>query len=126
MIKCGVVFAQTNAESERSLSINAQVVTSERSALGEGKITGLHTVKAVRFYDQVNRQPEKLGITKELKRSVRSAHTTYQAQLKAEKLEDERNREEAEQKNKQTVNVTTMMLDTTMTKRDKTMQSWRK
>ena len=58
MIKCGVVFAQTNAEFERSLSINAQVVTSERSALGEGKITGLHTVKAVRFYDQVNRQPE--------------------------------------------------------------------
>ena len=53
MIKCGVVFAQTNAESERSLSINAQVVTSERSAVGEEKITGLHTVKAVRFSDQV-------------------------------------------------------------------------
>ena len=73
-----------NSESERSLSINAEVVTSERSAPREVKITSLHIVKAVRFYDQVNRQPEKLGITKELKRSVRSAHTTYQAQLKAE------------------------------------------
>ena len=36
---------------------------------------------------------------KELKKSVWLAHATYQAQLKAEKLEDERKREEAEQKN---------------------------
>ena len=35
VIKSGLVFAQTNAEFERSLSINARVVTSERSALGE-------------------------------------------------------------------------------------------
>lgn len=86
MIKSGLVFAQTNAESERSLSINARVVTSERSALGEVTITGLRTVKeAVRFYDPVNGQPENLAITKELKRSVRLAHTAYQAQLKRKK-----------------------------------------
>ena len=55
VIKSGLVFASTNAESERSLSINATVVSSERSALGEKTITGLHTVKeAVRFYDPVN------------------------------------------------------------------------
>ena len=99
VIKSGLVFAQTNAESERSLSINARVVTSERSALGEVTITGLRTVKeAVRFYDPVNGQPENIAITKELKRSVRLAHIAYQARLKAEKLEDERKREEAEQK----------------------------
>lgn len=86
VIKSGLVFAQTNAESERSLSINARVVTSERSALGEVTITGLRTVKeAVRFYDPVNGQPENLAITKELKRSVRLAHTAYQAQLKRKK-----------------------------------------
>ena len=63
-------------------------------------ITGLHTVKeAVRSYDPVNGQPENIAITKELKRSVRLAHTTYHAQMKTEKLEDERKREEAEQKN---------------------------
>lgn len=88
MIKSGLVIAQTNAESERSLLINARVVTSERSALGEVTITGLCTVKeAVRFYDPVNAQPENIAITKELKRS--------------EKLEDERKREEAEQKMKE-------------------------
>ena len=71
VIKSGLVFAQTNGESERSLSINARVVTSERSALGEVTITGLCTVKeAVRFCDPVNGQPENIVITRELKRSV--------------------------------------------------------
>ena len=78
------------------------MVTSERSALGEVTITGLRTVKeAVRFYDPVNGQPENIAITKELKKSVRLAHTAYQARLKAEKLEEERKREEAEQKKKE-------------------------
>ena len=99
VIKSGLVFAQTNAESERSLSINARVVTSERSALGEETITGLRTVKeAVRFYDPANGQPEDIAITKELKRS---AHTAHRARLKAEKLEDERKRDETEQKKKE-------------------------
>jgi len=99
VIKSGLPLAQTNAECERILSINAIVVTSKRSALGEVTITGLRTVKeAVRFYDPVNGQPENIAIAKELKRSVRSAHTAYQARLKAEKLEVERKREEAEQK----------------------------
>ena len=63
-------------------------------------MTGLRTVKgAVRFYDPVSGGPENIAITKELKRSVRSAHTAYR--LKAEKLEDERKREEAEQKKKE-------------------------
>ena len=74
------------------------MVSTERS-LREVTITGLCTVKEpVRFYDPVNGQPENIAITKELKRSVRFAHTTYQALRKAEKLEDERKREEADQK----------------------------
>ena len=53
-------------------------------------ITGLRTVKeAVTFYDPVNGQPENIAITKELKRSLRSAHTAYQARLKAEEGEEE-------------------------------------
>ena len=88
--------------SERSLSINARVVTSDRSALGEVTITGLHTVKdAVRFYDPMNGRPENIAITKELKRSVRSGHTAYQVRLKEEKLAEEKNKEKAEQKIKE-------------------------
>ena len=91
VIKSGLLFDQKNADSERSLSINARVVTSERSALGEVTITGLRTAKeeAVRFYDPFNGKPENIAITKELKRSVRSAHTTYQERLNAGKVEDE-------------------------------------
>ena len=99
VIRSGLVLAQTNAESQRSLSINARVVTSDKSALGKVTITGLRSVKeAVRFYDPVNGQPENIAITKDLNRSVRSAHTAYQARLKAERQEEERKREEAEQK----------------------------
>lgn len=66
------------------------MVTSERSALEEVTITGLRTVKeAVRFYDPVNGQPEIIAITKELKRSVRLAHTAYQTRLKARRGEEE-------------------------------------
>ena len=55
VIKSGLVFTSANVKSERSLSINATVVSSERSAIGEETITGLYTVKeAVRFYDPVN------------------------------------------------------------------------
>ena len=63
-----------NAESERSLSINARVVTKERCALGDTTICGLRAVKdAVRFYDPVGTQPEKIPVTKAMKAYVRSA-----------------------------------------------------
>ena len=77
MIKSGLVFAQTNAEPERSLA----VVTSERSAL-EGSVNyrSAHCKGgSLVNYDPVNGQPENIAITKELKRSVQSAHTAYQA-----------------------------------------------
>ena len=54
VIKSALVLAQTNAESERSLSINARIVTQERASLGENAIVGLHVLKdTVNFYDPV-------------------------------------------------------------------------
>ena len=104
-----IIIIITNAESERSLSINARVVTKERASLGESAIVGLRLVKeAVRFHDPVNFAPENIPITKELKLSVRSAHATYQLRLEEEKVEfqkrkDEmkRKREEIDQKEKE-------------------------
>ena len=50
MIKSALVLAETNAESERSLSINARIVTQEGASLGEKTIAGLHVLKdAVRL-----------------------------------------------------------------------------
>ena len=40
VIKYALVLAQTNAESERSLSINPRIVTQERASLGEKTVLG--------------------------------------------------------------------------------------
>ena len=78
VIKSALVLEQTNAECEHSLSINAGVVTSDRPFLSNMTIVGTHVVKeAVRFYDPVSNQPEKIIIIKELRRQVRSAHALY-------------------------------------------------
>ena len=65
VIKSALVLAQTNAESERSLSVNARIVSKYRASLGEKKtIVGLHVVKeAVRFYDPVHSRVEMIPIT---------------------------------------------------------------
>ena len=41
VIKSALVLAQTNAESERSLSVNARIVKKDRASLGEKTILGL-------------------------------------------------------------------------------------
>ena len=52
VVKSGLVLAQMDAESERSLSVNARIVTLERTLLGERTIVGLRAVKdAVKFHD---------------------------------------------------------------------------
>ena len=95
VIKSGLVLAQTNAESEHSLSVNARIVTKDRALLGEKTILGLHVIKdAVRFYDPELSRPQMIPVTEELKRSVRQAHSAYRDCLEKEKKEEERKREE--------------------------------
>ena len=77
--------------------MNARVVTQDSTLLNEETIVGLRFVKeAVRFSDPIYHQPEKIVITEELKRSVRSAHGTYQDWLLKDQEEQERQKEEAE------------------------------
>ena len=53
--KSALVLAQTNADSEHNLSVNARIITDDRSLLGEKTIIDLHIVKeAVRFFDPVS------------------------------------------------------------------------
>ena len=54
--------------------------------------------EAVRLSDPIYHQPEKIVITEELKRSVRSAHGAYQDQLLTDQEEQERQTEEAEKR----------------------------
>ena len=99
VVKSGLVLAQVNAESERSLSVNARVVTKERAQLGEQTIIGLRTVKeAVSFYDPVSCCPEKIPVTASLKSAVRRSHAAYQDRLERER-EQERARKQKEEEN---------------------------
>ena len=94
LIKSGLVLAQTNAESECSLSVNARIVTKDRALLGEKTIVGLHVIKnAGRFYDPELSRPQMIPFTEELKMPVRQAHSAYR-----DHLEKERKREEARKK----------------------------
>ena len=45
LVKSCLVLAHANADSERSLSVNARVVTKERSRFGEQTIVGLRLLK---------------------------------------------------------------------------------
>ena len=91
IVKSALILGQTNAESECSLSVNARVVTQDRSLLNE-------ETEAVQFHDPIAHQPEKIVITEELKRYVRSAYASYQEWLKREQEEKEREKEEAEKR----------------------------
>ena len=42
---------------------------------------------AVKFHDPVNCRPEKIPVTKEMRKSVRLAHSAYKARLDQEKEE---------------------------------------
>ncbi|KAK2170577.1 hypothetical protein LSH36_2g16050 [Paralvinella palmiformis] len=71
VVKAGFILAQTNAESDRSLSINTGVFTKDRRLLGELTIIDLHAGKqAVCFHDPADHNHRTFPVTKDLKLSV--------------------------------------------------------
>ena len=95
VVKTALVLCQNNADSERSLSVNGRIVTKDRPLLGEQTIVGLHAVKdAVKYFDPVHNRPEMVPLSKELKRSVRQAHSAYKERLQKEKEQEEKKKEE--------------------------------
>ena len=95
VVKSALILTQTNAESERSLSVNARIVAQDRASLSERTIIFLHIVKeAVRFFDPVSMQPEHIPVDAKLKQAVRSANASYKERLQREKeLERKKNKE---------------------------------
>ena len=75
----------------------------ERQSCNEGKIkiwgTGHCRLKdAVKFHDPVNCRPEKIPVTKEMRKSVHLAHSAYKARLDEEKEEKKKELEETKRK----------------------------
>ena len=97
VIKSALTLGQTNAESECSLSVNAAIVTQERTLLSENTIIGLRVVKeAVRFFDPVSNQPEKIAITDDLRRFFRNARAACKERLEREREDEDKKRQEVQ------------------------------
>ena len=100
VIKSALTLVQANADSEHSLSVNAQIVTENRASLWEKTIVGLHVLRgAVQFCDPVGCRPELLKISLALKQAVKSSHTSYKKQRERKKeIRKKKEEEELRQK----------------------------
>ena len=94
VIKSVLVLGKTNADSERSLSVNARIVTEGRTLLNERTIIGLHVVKdGVKFFDPVSNRPEKIIITKDKCTSVKICPCSIQGKIRERKRGERRTNE---------------------------------
>ena len=89
MVKCALALCHSNADVERSLSINKKVVTKQNTKMMGSTITGLRAVKtAVQDFEGVDKVP----VTKEMVKIIQQAHALYQEELRKEK-EDEKQKQ---------------------------------
>ena len=100
VIKSALTLAQANADSECTLSVNAQIVAEDRASLGEKTIVGLCVLReAVQFCDPVGHRPELLKISPALKQAVKSSHASYKKHREREKeIRKKKEEEELRQK----------------------------
>ena len=86
-VKTFLTLGQGNADAERSLSVNGNVVTKNRVHLHPRSITGLRSGKAAcHFHDPVKARPENVPITRTLRTYVRGAKAAFEQRLKEEKV----------------------------------------
>ena len=91
-----------NADVERSLSVNTNVVTKDRKALGEKTVTAIRTVKdAIKFSDPIFNQPHKIPINNEVLLYARMAHRQYKQRIELENEEKEKKKQEKEKESKE-------------------------
>ena len=102
LVKSCLVLAQALPTLSAILSVNARVVMKNRKIKTWGQtIAGLWLLKnAVKFHDPVNCRPEKIPVTKEMRKSVRFAHSAYRARLDKEKEEKKKKKLEETKKKK--------------------------
>ena len=93
VVKAALVLPHGNADVERGVSVNNQIVTPERSRLKEDTINGLRSTKdMVKFSDPQQMRPEKIPINRTILSSARSAYSVYQRTVEEEKEQEERQR----------------------------------
>ena len=87
MVKCALVMNHSNADVERSLSINKKMLTTQNIGLKGEIITGLRAIKAaVTEYGDEHNVPISLDMVKVADKSYR----LYKEQLKQEQLKKQK------------------------------------
>ena len=88
MIKCSLALCHSNADVERSPSINKKVVTKQNVSMKRETLTGLRSVKtAVQDYGGVDKMPITLDTVKVAENSYRMYNEHLERRTSKEKAE---------------------------------------
>ena len=96
VIKCALSLSHSNADSERSLSINKNTLSKERSSMSITALNGLSLVE-----DGVRNEGglSNVAVNKDMLVSVKSSHKAYLAHIEeVKKNEEERKRKSSKEK----------------------------
>lgn len=94
MVKCALALCHSNADVERSLSVNKRVLTKGNVCMSEESINGLRSTKAaVQEYGHASKVP----VTLEIVKSVQNSHRLYSQHLQEEQEKKRRKEREKEQ-----------------------------
>ena len=97
LLKTALSLPHGNADVERSLLVNKNLLKDNRPALHPDTMKGLRYAEdAVCFHDPVQRRPEKVPITKQMMKAVKSVRASYTVYL-----EDEKKKQADEKKQKE-------------------------
>ena len=100
VVKCSLSLSHGNADTERSLSCNKRMLTSERTSMSATSINGCRAVKdGVR----TKGEPQDVPVTREMLSSCKAAHSVYQCRMKEEreKLEEKRKQQRQREEERQ-------------------------
>lgn len=96
MVKCALALCHSNADVERSLSVNKRMLTKLNTGMSEESVNGLRSTKAaVQEYGHASKVP----ITLEMVKLVQNSYRLYSQHLREEqekKKHKEREKEQAE------------------------------
>jgi len=85
-----LVLPHSNADVERSRSVNNRTITKEKSKLSEESIYGLRAMTDfVTFCDPTEQRPEQVSITNHLMLAVRRSYSVYSARMNEKKRMEE-------------------------------------
>ena len=82
LVKCALSLSHSNADVERSLSVNKRVLTKEKTAMNTETLIGIRHVKAaIAIHGDVTKVP----VTRELLKAAQGAYAMYAAKLQEER-----------------------------------------